>query len=116
MILIGSDFIPLVECCKIKPAVIDSTDHQSVFMKFRTGASEKRRGYWKINNSILEDNDYIQLVNQEMESCFMGNRNLKNLGLAWDIFKIKVREATIAYCKSKAKFTREKLRTLEKTN
>ena len=81
-------------------------------MKFRTGASEKRRGYWKINNSILEDNDYIQLVNQEMESCFMGNRNLKNLGLAWDIFIIKQQ----LIVKLKQNLKKETLQTLEKLN
>jgi exonuclease III len=32
LILIGTDFVSLVEFCKIKPAVIQSTDHQSVFL------------------------------------------------------------------------------------
>ena len=37
----------LVEFCKIKPAVIQSTDHQSVFLKFNPGLTEKGNEYWK---------------------------------------------------------------------
>jgi len=51
MIFIEVDFRMLVESCKIKPAFIHSTDHQSVFLKLRSGVQEKGRGFWK-NNSI----------------------------------------------------------------
>jgi hypothetical protein len=54
MIFIGTDFCCLVETCKIKPVTIQSTDHQSVYIHFIPGVSEKGRGYWKINNSILK--------------------------------------------------------------
>lgn len=54
MIFIGSEFLPLIEWCKIKPAVIQSTDHQNVFLKFKPGLSERGNGYWKINNSVLK--------------------------------------------------------------
>lgn len=43
MILVGNDFIPFIENCQIKPAIIDWTDHQSVFVKFRTGTTAKGR-------------------------------------------------------------------------
>jgi exonuclease III len=48
MILLGKDFLSLVQNCKIKPAVIQYTDHQSVVLTFRSVVSEKGRGYWKI--------------------------------------------------------------------
>jgi hypothetical protein len=44
------DLLSLVQNCKIKPAVIQYTDHQSVVLTFRSGVSEKGRVYWKINN------------------------------------------------------------------
>jgi hypothetical protein len=34
MILLGKDFLSLVQGCKIKPAVIQYTDHQSVVLTF----------------------------------------------------------------------------------
>jgi hypothetical protein len=58
MILLGKDFLSLVQSCKIKPAVKQYTDHQSVVLIFRSGVSEKGRGYWKINNSVIQEYDY----------------------------------------------------------
>jgi hypothetical protein len=34
MILLGKDFLSLVQNCKIKPAVIQYTDHQSVVLTY----------------------------------------------------------------------------------
>ena len=51
ILLIGKYILSLVQGCKIKPAVIQYTDHQSVVLTFRLGVYEKGRGYWKINNS-----------------------------------------------------------------
>jgi hypothetical protein len=63
MILIGMDCHMLVESCKIKPAFIQLTDHLSVFLTLRSGVQEKGRGFWKINNSILQELEYQTLIN-----------------------------------------------------
>ena len=67
MIFIGMDFRMLVESCKIKPAFIQSTDHLSVFLKLRSGVQEKGRGFWKINNSILQELGY-HLIDKHIEN------------------------------------------------
>jgi hypothetical protein len=41
---------------------MQSTDHQSVYINFIPGVSEKGRGYWKINNSILQEVEYQLLI------------------------------------------------------
>jgi hypothetical protein len=58
------DFRMLVESCKIKPVFIQSTDHLSVFLKWQSGVQEKGRGFWKINNSILQELEYLTLINR----------------------------------------------------
>jgi hypothetical protein len=63
MIFIMTDLCSLVETCKDKPVTIHSTDHQSVYIHFIPGVSEKGRGYWKINNSILQEVEYQLLIN-----------------------------------------------------
>jgi hypothetical protein len=63
MIFIGVDCRMLVESCKIKPAFTQSTDHLSVFLKLRSGVQEKGSGFWKINNSILQELEYQTLIN-----------------------------------------------------
>ena len=42
----------------IKPTFIQSTDHQSVFLKLWSGVQGKGCGFWKINNSILPELGY----------------------------------------------------------
>jgi hypothetical protein len=34
-----------------------------VFLKLRSGVQEKGRGFWKINNSILQELEYQILIN-----------------------------------------------------
>jgi hypothetical protein len=43
--------------------MIKSTHHLSVFLKLRSGVQEKGRGFWKINNSILQELEYQTLIN-----------------------------------------------------
>ena len=112
MIFIGTDFCSLVETCKIKPVTIQSTDHQSVYINCIPGVSEKGRGYWKINNSILQEVEYQLLINNKY-IYYKVNNNV-DFRLLWDVLKIEIREATVIYCKSKSKFKREARRSLEK--
>ena len=115
MIFIGTYFFSLVETCKIKPVTIQSTDHQSVYINFIPGVSEKGRGYWKINNSILQEVEYQLLINNLIDKYIYDKVNNNVDGrLLWDVLKIEIREATMIYCKSKSKFKREARRSLEK--
>jgi hypothetical protein len=38
-----------------------------VVLTFRSGVSEKGRGYWKINNSVIQEYDYKQLINKVID-------------------------------------------------
>ena len=114
MILLGKYFLSLVQGCKIKPAVIQYTDHQSVVLTFRSGVSEKGRGYWKINNSVIQEYDYKQLINKVIDKYLIQYHNNKiDIRLLWDAMKVEIREVTTMYCKNKSKLTRELRHKLE---
>ena len=94
---------------------MQSTDHQSVYINCIPGVSEKVRGCWKINNSILQEVEYQLLINNLIDKYIYDKVNYKvDCRLLWDVLKIEIREATIIYCKSKSKFRRESRRSLEK--
>ena len=57
------DYLKILVSCKIKPVCIKYTDHQSVFLNFLSNVEEKGKGFWKINNSILNDKDYQDKIN-----------------------------------------------------
>ena len=112
---LGKDFVSLVQGCKIKPAVIQNTDHQSVVLTFRSGVSEKGRGYWKINNSVIQEYDYKLLINKVIDKYLIQCHNNKiDIRLLWDAMKVEIREVTTMYCKNKSKLTRELRHKLEK--
>ena len=75
----------------------------------------KGRGYWKINDSILQEVEYQLLINNMIDTYIYDKvSNNVDCRLLWDVLKIEIREATIIYCKSKSKFKRESRRSLEK--
>jgi hypothetical protein len=62
-ILANTNFKSRINWCKIKPVCIKYTDHQSVFLNFLSSVEEKGKDFWKINNSILNDKDYQDKIN-----------------------------------------------------
>ena len=84
-------------------------------MYFKSGVSEKGNGYWKLNNSILQDKQYQLLINKLIDnhiryfSCKNFDRRLM-----LDILKIVIRESTEKYCKAKSKLNNRLMLSLEK--
>ena len=113
-ILIGNDFQSLIDTCKIKPVVIQYTDHQSVVLTFRVGNSERGKGYWKLNSSVLSDDKYQHLINCLIDkySERLNDCNI-DIRLLWDSLKVEIRDTTIYFCKNKSKQSREITKKLE---
>ena len=68
--------------------------------------SEKGRGYWKIDNSVIQEYDYKQLINKVIDKYLIQYHNNKidiHVRLLWDAMKVEIREVT----KNKSKLTRE---------
>ena len=43
------------------------TDHSGIILKLKLNQNERGKSYWKFNNSLLKDKDYIQLVKKSVE-------------------------------------------------
>ena len=55
----------------IRPAMISSTDHQAISLKIRQRTENRGRGFFKINNSILDNNEYKNLINKIIKKLYM---------------------------------------------
>jgi exonuclease III len=110
-ILISNSLIYNVE--KIEFGHSLYSDHSPVHLKLENKQeATKGRGFWKFNNSLLKDLEYIENVNniitEEQIRQASGNK-----GLLWDTIKMQIRGFTIRYTSHKAKEKRKYVTELQ---
>ena len=85
----------------IKPGF--GTDHSLINLNIKLLEGQKRgRGYWKFNNSLLKDKDYIKIVKETIVEA-LSNNQFNNKRVLWDFIKCKIRTTTMIYSSEKAK-------------
>ena len=77
------------------------SDHRgcSVVVKFTD--IEKGPGYWKMNNSLLEDINYVNSMNNLIDSYVNTLEEGCDYQLQWELLKLKIKDFTINYSKNK---------------
>lgn len=63
------DYFLVTESCfqyVINSSIIPGyrTDHSAILLKLKLQNNERGKGYWKFNNSLLKDKEYIKLVKE----------------------------------------------------
>ena len=109
--LISNNLHDFVESTDITPAI--KTDHAAIELVLKDShQSVKGPAYWKMNVSLLEDENYLnELKNNLPEWKTTGMNNLSDKRSIWDWLKYKIRNHAIYYSKQKAieRNAREKL-------
>ena len=72
--LIEDSFRPIVISSDIRPAQIKSTYHMAISLKLQLH-SIQGAGYWKMNNSFLSDQNYINLIQNVIKGCTLQYEN-----------------------------------------
>lgn len=83
--LVSEEIFQYLYDCKVVHGY--RTDHSGIILNLKLNQNERGRGYWKFNNSLLRDNDYIQLVKKTIEEVkntykidiILGNNNENNI-------------------------------------
>ena len=102
--LISTYLLYDVNNVKIKPGL--KSDHSIVSLTFNFHTNDKRgRGFFKFNNSLLHDKEYVVLIKNTIKECNTETK-LDDKGLLWDYLKCKIRGITISYSVAKAKQNR----------
>ena len=73
----------------------------------------KAPGFWKFNNSLLDDEDFTSEIRESLPNFKDKYADLDDLGLKWDLIKMEIRGFTIKYSKIKAKNKRNEEATLQ---
>ena len=70
--------------------------------------SERGRGFWKLNTSLLKNKDFVNKINNTIDEAVAHHKGLKSYGLLWDTVKMSIRGASISYASHLAKRKRNK--------
>ena len=72
------------------------------------------RGFWKFNNSLLTDIQYVQNVKSIIKESISKHDNLEDKRISWEITKFDIRNFTIPFCVNKKKQSTELENSLNK--
>lgn len=90
------------------------SDHSFVLLRLRFGKQQRGPGVWVLNNSILQEDDYInkisELLNRE-KTCTLYNDEIT---VWWDNFKYKVKQQSQLYSKQRVDEQNKKYNILQK--
>jgi len=78
--------------------VAPTPDHSAVVVQYKERNIELGKGYWKLNNSILDDEDYKISIRNIFSQTVAEFQQSVPYRLIFDLFKSKVKEYTIRYC------------------
>ena len=91
----------LISDTKISPG--NSSDHSIVSLSIDIAENTKRgKGYWKFNNDLLIDKEYVSLINETI-SNIKTTVNMADKIQLWEYVKCQIRTDTILYSSQKAK-------------
>ena len=85
------------------------SDHSPIKITFESQSKESIRGpgFWKFNSSLLDDGDYCEYIKGIIEKSKNEYNDVLDLALKWDLIKMEIRTATIAYSKTQARLKRQ---------
>ena len=68
----------------------------------------QRIGYWKFNSSPTTDDNYQDLIRNNLAIWIKESEEITDKRIQWDYIKYKIRIETIVYCKIKCKNSRKR--------
>ena len=70
LFVVHDTIVTLIHSCDIRPAQIKHTDHLAVSIKNKL-VNERGPGYWKFNQSLLHDIDYVNMKNLIIDEMYI---------------------------------------------
>ena len=80
------------------------SDHSAIVLSIN-GIENRPRGpsFWKLNSSLLDDKEYVSLINMKYPLWNDEFKENNDPRLFWDLMKYRIRQESISYSKLKAK-------------
>ena len=94
---------------KVYTKVSNAPDHKAVELDLRIRSEKRGPGLWKFNNSLVEDNEFVELIKRQYPVIRKKYLDLKDDRLKWELIKMELRSITISYTKHKGKQCRNRV-------
>ena len=79
-------------------------DHKLVLLSIQWEKLSKRGpGFWKFNNSLLNDENYMQLIQNTYPEFQRKYSHVQDKQIFWELLKMEIRTSTISFSKGRAK-------------
>ena len=78
-------------------------DHKAAVLDLITQVNTRGKGYWKMNVSVLDDNEYVQLMTNVITSTINEYEHSVSKGALWEYLNRLIKEHTIKFCTMKAR-------------
>ena len=76
------------------------TDHRAIYMVIKSIASERGTGYWKMNTLLLQDPNFVEHINKEIDST-LETAKQKKPKEKWELIKTRIKKSTIEFARNK---------------
>ncbi len=88
-------------------------DHKAVVVTLREDTGTRGKGYWKINNSIIEDLDYQSEIKNIFTDTIDEYSDCANMRSVWDLCKIRFKEYSIKFSIARSRKKKNELQLLQ---
>ena len=91
------------------------TDHSAIVLHLQEIEDvRKGPGFWKMNTSILNDNQFVETMKEKLEIWKEEAKVFSDKRASWDWIKYNIRLFSLQYSKEQAKIRREKEENLQR--
>ena len=109
--LVSAGLVGNVENCDIKPGF--RTDHSAIIIELVLNKTIRGKGFWKLNSQHLKDSDYVNMLNNIIDSSYDKYNDL-NPSQKWEMIKLEITGESIKYSLRKAKSKNKILEVLQR--
>lgn len=107
--LVSKTLVPFVKNSNIGSMYI--ADHSTPTLSIAPNTTPRGRGYWKLNQLLLDNDEYKQKVCEIIEKVI--NDDHPDVKLTWEMIKMEIRGYSIQYSSYRKKCATQKLKDLE---
>ena len=96
----------LIKDVEILPNIF--SDHSAITLSMSSVVTETKSGpgFWKFNNSLLTDENYLQMITTQIPEFVSKYQELTDKALLWELIKMEIKPSTTIFAKRKGKQSR----------